>query len=369
MTGEPGDEGLIWILHTTGLGANHQLRALARSTAARVEIKHCLDRPHVVLAERLSRFPARSIPARKRDILKPPWPDLVLFGGGRSVVDAWRIRRASGGHSRLVCIGRPAAALGAFDRVLSTPQYRLPRHPRVLHLPLPYHDPGQTGRSPEPAPAALAGLPTPWIGVLLGGDSGSYRWTERAADDLVEALDALARRCRASLAVSTSPRTPAVLLAAVNAGLARDHYVYRWRADDAANPLAAILAEGSAFVVTADSASMLAEAVATGRPVASYSPPLRPRARLVRTPWLPGRRWQERATAAGWWIPARDMHRIHTELAGLGRMVDIAELDPRADDVDAVLPEWRAASDDVSRLLSEAVAERTAGRGLEADPG
>lgn len=360
MTQAPDGPGLIWILHTTGLGANHQLRALARSTGARVEIKRCLDRPAVVLAERLFGFPARSIPARKRQVLKPPWPDLVLFGGGRSVVDAWRVRHASDGHSRLVCIGRPAAPLDSFDLVLTTPQYRLPRHPRVRHLPLPFHAPGQTRREPAAVPEALAGLRRPWIGVLLGGNSGSYRWSESAADDLVEELVRAARRCRASLAISTSPRTPAVLLDAVTARLSSAHYVYRWRPNDSDNPLGAILGRASAFVVTADSASMLAEACATGRPVASYAPPLRALTRLAQRQWLPGCRWCERATAAGWWIPARDMHRIHTGLVGQGRLVEIADLDPSAADAETVLPEWRKATDDLRELLESTLAEPTA---------
>lgn len=361
MTSEPGRQGLIWVLHTTGLGANHQLRALARSTGARVEIKHCLDKPLVVLGERLLRFPARSVPARKRDVLEPPWPDLVLFGGGRSVVDAWRIRHASGGHSRLVCVGRPAAALDAFDLILTTPQYRLPPHPRVRQLPLPYHDPGQVAREPGAAIDALAALPDPWVGVLLGGDSGSYRWTESAANALAGQIEDLSRRHRVSLTISSSPRTPAVLWDALSARLAENHYLYRWRADDQANPLGTILEGAAAFVVTADSASMLAEACATGRPVASYSPPLRPLAGLLGRRWLPSRRWQEGATAAGWWIPARDMHRIHTELVGKGRVVDIAGLDPRAPDAETVLPEWDAAARDLGRLLDEAVRERKAG--------
>jgi mitochondrial fission protein ELM1 len=360
MTLEPGDQGLIWVLHTTGLGANHQLRALARSTGARFEIKHCLDKPQVVFMERLARFPARSIATRKNRILQPPWPDLVLFGGGRSVVDAWRIRHASQGHSRLVCVGRPAAALDAFDLILTTPQYRLPRHPRVRHLPLPYHDPSHVTRQPAGAVDAIAGLSSPWVGVLLGGDSGSYRWTERAANALARELEDLARRRRVSLALSTSPRTPSLLQDAISKRLDGQHYLYRWRADDKANPLGAILAGAAAFVVTADSASMLAEACATGRPVASYSPPLRPLAGLLRRRWLPGRRWRERATAAGWWVPARDMHRIHTELVGKGRIVDIGDLDPGGPDVDAVLPEWHAAALDLGRLLSEAVEERKA---------
>ncbi len=358
-------DGLIWILHTTGLGANHQLRALARSTGAQIEIKHCLDRPITALAERLAqllvRVPTRSIPARKRAVLQPPWPDLVLFGGGRSVVDAWRIRTASGGHSRLVCIGRPAAALDAFDLVITTPQYRLPKHPRVLQLPLPFHDPALSARDRAAIPEPLSRLPRPWIGVLLGGDSGSYRWTATAARQLGIELQRLAQRCRASLAISTSPRTPEWLCDAISSPLSAPHYFYRWRADDPANPLDAILSQADAFVVTADSASMLAEACATGRPVASHAPPLRLPARLLQGHDVPDGSWRARSTAAGWWIPVRDMHRIHTELQARGLIVSMADLDPSAADADSSPPQWQQARRRLIELLAAAVAERRPG--------
>jgi len=353
-------EGLIWILHTTGLGANHQLRALARSTGAQVEVKHCLDGPILAFAERLARLPARSIPARKLGVLQPPWPDLVLFGGGRSVVDARRIRHASGVHSRLVCIGRPAAALATFDLVVTTPQYGLPRHPRVLHLPLPFHDPDLTLREHAALPDALSCLPKPWVGVLLGGDSSSYRWTTLAARHLAIQLTRLAERCRASLAISTSPRTPAMLIDAIAAHLPQPHYLYRWDSAHSINPLNAILTGSDAFVVTADSASMLAEACATGRPVASYAPPLNLPARILKGRDLPTGSWRARATAAGWWIPIRNMHRIHAGLAARKRVVDIADLDPSAPDAESALPEWQQASRRLSDLLSTAVSERTA---------
>ncbi len=352
------NDGLIWILHTTGMGANHQLRALARSTGARIEIKHCLDGSAMAFFERLARFPARFIPSRKRQLLQPPWPDLVLFGGGRSVVDAWRIRQASGGHSRLVCIGRPAAALDAFDLVLTTPQYRLPRHPRVLHLPLPFHDPGQGVREHVAVPDDLSRLPRPWVGVLLGGDSGSYRWTEAAGRQLGTELERLGHRCQASLAISTSPRTPGSLSDAISGQLSRPHYLYRWRADDKANPFDAILAGADAFVVTADSASMLAEACATGRPVASYAPPLRLLARVLQGRELSLGSWREWATAAGWWIPVRDMHRIHAGLAKRGLIADIAELDLSNSHADSIPPEWQQARQRLIDLLETTVAER-----------
>jgi mitochondrial fission protein ELM1 len=65
---------------------------------------------------------------------------------------------------------------------------------------------------------------------------------------------------------------------------------YRWRADDPDNP-SALLALADRFIVTADSASLLAEACATGKPVQLFEWPVRADARRGVKGWL--RLWVE----------------------------------------------------------------------------
>lgn len=330
----------IWVLHTTGLGANRQLTNLAAALGGTCTVKHTLDSPERAFRDRL--MGSRTyIPAAKAQALCPPWPDLLLFGGGRSWLDAVRVRAASGGRSKIVCIGRPGAPLDSVDLTLTTPQYGLPSHPRVLHLDLPLNfvDTERLTTARESSEERFHSLPRPWIGVLLGGDSGSYHLSLDAARRLGRGV---AERCRhhaGAALITTSPRTRPAVLDTVLAELdkrAVPNFHYRFVPDDSANPLEGILALADAFVVTADSASMLAEACSTGRPVAAFEPPMRWRARLLARSWMPPwppvlrRSWaafRERQTTRGRWVPARRMESIHRKLIERGAIASVEDLD------------------------------------------
>lgn len=330
---------LIWVLRSTGTGADRQLFNLAGALGGRVRVIDTLDGPLRALVERLTGAERRPIPPAKRHLFKPPWPDLVLFSGGRSLVDALRIRRASGGHSRVVCIGRTGSALDRVDLVLTTPQYGLPEHSNVVHLDLPLNfvDQAALDAGRRAWRDQFRAYPRPWHGVLLGGPSGSYRFASSAAKKLGDALQRLIARNGGSLLITTSPRSPPDAIEAMLSRLETDHLVYRWRADadDNENPLHGILALADDFVVTSDSASMLAEACWIGRPVAVFEPPLRWRAKLLER--LEPRhsattRTSRRAywTVQGRWIPARRMERIHRQLASRGLITPIEKLAPDA---------------------------------------
>lgn len=350
----PASRPRVWILQSTGAGDNRQLSSLASALGWPCDVKHTVDSLPRVLTDRLHKPGRRGVPARKHDRLRPPWPDLVLISGGRCVMDAMRIKAESGGRSRVVCLGRPWAPLAWFDLVITTPQYRLPEHPGVIQtlLPLNRIDPSScaaAGREWEPR---LSHLPRPWIGVLLGGDSGSYRFTRGAARELGRQIDDQARSVGGALLISSSARTPARALDALLAELQAPHYCHRWHAGGDDNPLDAILSLADGFVVTADSASMLAEACATGRPVAAFAPPLRWRARLLtraRLPDWPGREallaLRRRLVSWGLWVPARDMSRVHATLQDRGVIRPMTELGGNAQALH-VLP------DDMERVVA-----------------
>jgi hypothetical protein len=66
-------------------------------------------------------------------------------------------------------------------------------------------------------------------------------------------------------------------------------FAHRYAPGQTDNPYPALLALADQFIVTGDSASMLAEAAGTGKPVAVFAPPLRrtPSQRLLR--WIENR--------------------------------------------------------------------------------
>jgi mitochondrial fission protein ELM1 len=273
--------------------------------------------------------------------LEPPWPDLVIGCGRRSVPVACDIRRRAGSPTRLVQLGRPRADLRHFDLVVTTPQYRLPRRPNVLHLSQPLHrdDPDVRARAVSEWAPRLASLPRPWIALLVGGSAKPFVFDEGAARRLADRMNALAIAEGAGLLVTTSRRTPAEPARILCESLRVPAYIHRWSQAGGANPYPAYLALADAFVVTGDSASMLAEACGTGRRVWIADLPqrrsLRLRAkdavrRLVLVPAerplmakLPLTRWVTEIPSRGWVRYPRDLRRLHAALVDAGRAMPL----------------------------------------------
>jgi hypothetical protein len=74
----------------------------------------------------------------------------------------------------------------------------------------------------------------------------------------------------------TSPRTGAEATAALRAGLGESAHLHAWRPGEVDNPYMGHLALADAIVVTGESESMLAEAVAAAKPLFIYPLPERP---------------------------------------------------------------------------------------------
>ena len=326
----------VWVLAGDKPGDNAQCLALAATLGWPTEVKQ--------LRYRAARGALR-LPGTKRfplDVaasspLAPPWPDLVIGAGRRSVPVAEDIRRRAGGATRLVQLGRPRVDLARFDLVITTPQYRLPERPNVLHLTLPMHAPDAEARRRAAGVwgPKLAALPRPWIALLVGGSAKPFVLDAPAAHRLAAEVNALAAAEGASLLVSTSRRTPAAAARTLADDLRVPAHVHHWTAAGGPNPYAAYLALADAFVVTGDSASMLAEACGTGRRVWIADLPrrlgLRAHAKnLVRNVVLgPAEhpltrdaavaRWLADLPARGWIRYPRDLERLHADLVASGR--------------------------------------------------
>jgi mitochondrial fission protein ELM1 len=261
-----GRNWTTWVLQGAHAGDNAQARALAHLLGVEITLKqlfftHFRHVPNVFLRASLASLDrARSAP------FAPPYPDLVIAVGRRSVPVARWIKMQSGGKTRLVQMGRPRAPSGWFDLLITTPQYGLPPGPNVIQLPLPLTQERPLSDEDRALWSEHFGhLPRPWTGVLVGGSRFPSVLGIEGARDLGQAVSKLP----GSVLVSTSPRTAPQEVDAMAAALTGKHYLHRW-ARNGENPHQAILALADRFLVTSDSISMLAEAFATGKPVERF---------------------------------------------------------------------------------------------------
>ncbi len=260
-----------WLMMGHKAGDNSQILALAEALGWPFEIKNLVYRRTELLTNLLAGPTLSGLVRERSSPLEPPWPELVISAGRRNEPLVRWIQLQAGGRDRikLVHVGRPWALHECFDLIITTPQYRLPRKPNILHNELPLH----RVRAERLAEAAelwrprFAHLPRPHIAVILGGHAGPYNFDRENGALLGYWANRMARELGGSLLVTSSARTPAKALAAVEQKIDVPAFVYRWKKDDPDNPYFGMLAVSDRFIVTCDSMSMLAECCSTGKPV------------------------------------------------------------------------------------------------------
>jgi len=283
----------VWLLLGKGAGGNAQMIALADALGWPYEAKQIiynrLDRiPNVLLGASVAGVDrSRSAP------LAPPWPDLVIAGSRRSAPVARWIKQQSGGKTHLVHLMHTQVPPHHFDLVITTPQYRLPRLPNILHNTGPLNPLPADKLATAAAKWAdkLAPLPRPWTALLVGGNSSAYVLDAETAARLGRQANDMVKASAGTLLLSTSPRTPDDAADALIAAIDCPARIYRWQRNDPENPYHAYLALADQFIVTADSASQLVEACQTGKPVQVFDWPRRQPGAALKRALL---RWSER---------------------------------------------------------------------------
>lgn len=256
-----------WWITTGEAGFRTQARGLAETVVPdAVEKVIGLKAPWSMMPP--SRLTLRGLD-RSKDVLGPPWPDLVVSCGRKAGKTALAVKAASGGRTLAVHVQHPLANLHRFDLVIPMRHDGAPEAANVVPIDLALHDvtPALLAQAADSWRGRLADLPRPLTGVLLGGSTQRFPFTEGQGRELAERLKAL--RAEGGLAITPSRRTPDEVKAVLREAFAGDDGVYLW--DEAGdNPYRGILALADRIVATGDSVSMVSEAVATGRPVAVF---------------------------------------------------------------------------------------------------
>ena len=193
--------------------------------------------------------------------LVPPWPDLLIASGRKSIAAARYIKRKSGGRTVTVYIQDPRTPPHHFDLV-AVPEHDPLRGENVIVTKATPNKvtPAKIQAATSAFPA-LGALPSPRVAVLIGGTSKAYNMTRAVTEKLAQDLANL----DASLMITCSRRTGEenrkILETHFKNGA---HFFWDGQGD---NPYMAMLGQADYILVTADSASMISESCTTGKPV------------------------------------------------------------------------------------------------------
>ena len=358
---------LIWVLATHRAGDATQVLALAESLGLPFEVKTFQRRKGDFLLAPPWAASLAGIDPDGSSPLDGPWPLLVISAGRENEPIARWIRKASGGTTRLVHVGRPWGDVAAYDLVVTTPQYRLPRAANVLENDAPLHrvtDDRLIAEGERWWPR-LAHLPRPFVTVLVGGNSGPYALGREAGERLGRQASELARSLGGSVLITTSKRTPASAVAGIASAVDAPHYIFGWKGGRSDNPYYAFLELADEIVVTADSISMIAEACATGKPVrlfdlgdgpTSMRAPLGLRGETAKPALRPGRWLGEFGVRTAAYralmrhAPSRitrDIRLVHRRLVSAGRAAWLGEA--------AASPRYERGLADIDRAVARAL--------------
>ncbi|KAF8052414.1 hypothetical protein N665_1561s0004 [Sinapis alba] len=232
---------------------------------------------------------AKKIAAMARRTFDKSGPLLVVASGRDTVSVASSIRRLAMEYVFVVQVQHPRSRLERFDLVI-TPRHDYfsltPQGKRQIHFFLrpwvtPRKPPGRnvlltTGAlhnvdSSTLRNAALewkdefASLSKPLVVVNIGGPTRNCLYGVDLAKELCGMLHSILWSC-GSLRISFSRRTPKKVKEIITRELRSNVNVYIWDGKEP-NPHLGHLALADAFIITADSISMLSEACTTGKPV------------------------------------------------------------------------------------------------------
>ena len=261
---------IIWTLALPEAGFRSQVIGLAEELHQPFVIKN------VNLRKPWSLMPVRFCPLalmgldNGSDALTPPWPDLVISCGRRTIPLALAIKSTSGNKTLAVHIQDPKSATPLFDLVIPM-THDGAKGANVMQVDTALHR--ITDEKLREAASywtrSFSALQRPLVGVILGGSNRTYRFTKDIAERLITLLDQLHRSTGAYVYIVASRRTDDEALHVFERFSKTASHIRFWKGEGE-NPYLGILALSDALIVTEDSVSMISEALSTGKPVATF---------------------------------------------------------------------------------------------------
>lgn len=215
------------------------------------------------------RFAKQFSISNKGDTLNPPWPDLVITAGRRSVLAGLLIKHYSPA-TKLICVQNPRISSSHFDVVIPSDHDQMPSSPNVIPVFGAIHRVTKEKLliAEKEFQQTFSNYPQPKIGVIVGGNSRAYKMDLDTIKKIFEDIKLVQQQHSASLLITASRRTPPEVLNFLRK--IKLPNTFYWDAEQngqTANPYLGILASADALLVTCESINMISEACATTAPV------------------------------------------------------------------------------------------------------
>jgi len=269
-------EKIIWILLGNKLGDNAQAKrlgyALKNDFACTIETKQIVyNQKHQLSNIKLQASLVSMVECESDDLDLTLTPDVVIFTGRRAVpVARWIQKQSLCQHNkltRLVAIGKPRAPYYWFDLLVSTRQYHLPKWiPNLVLNDFTLNRRDDSDGTDLPQHPSF-NIQNKVVVVLLGGERSGFRIRTVEIERMIATLKRYQENQPSHcLRVVASKSTPEKVLHRISESVPGNVELFAWnQADKPSYPM--FLKEGDVFFVTEDSASMMTEAVSTGKPV------------------------------------------------------------------------------------------------------
>ncbi len=258
---KPPDMEKARILCTDLAGLKAQAVGLAEAAGLTPDLRTLsIKRPWSALSPGLWPFPLTAV---EPESIAAPLPRLIIGCGGAGARVAAALRQPG---VKVVTIQHPRMALNKFDLVFAARHDGI-KGANVIVTRTALHRVTQARLNAEAAiwQPFFASQPRPLVAVLLGGSNGRYRFDAAEAELLAARLAVLIQQDGAGVIITPSRRTGADVIAILHRVLdPLGAWIWDGQGD---NPYFGMLAVADVVIVSADSVSMVSEAVATSKPV------------------------------------------------------------------------------------------------------
>ena len=262
----------IWLLLGDKKGDNGQVETIAEALEAslgwRCELKRIKVLEPFVFGKAKVGPTLYHIDRERSAALAPPWPDLVITVGRSPANVALWVKEQSGGHSRIVLVGKPSGMMERFDLIVISTEILLAPYPNVLRISMPLMkiDESAVKQAADDWKSKFAALPRPLVALMVGGPTNPFVYTHSVTGKLLEASNRVCQQGGTPY-ITTSRRTPAAIVARLKTGMPEGAKLFEWQADASENPYMGLLGLADRFIVTGDSISMMVEVTRLGKPL------------------------------------------------------------------------------------------------------